>query len=121
MSFSNSIARTALSLCLMVALLLMGAAPARAAQLTEVAGVCEGSSNPTFYPNSHRMVVVSPRVLAVYDVHGTGQQLVYRDSGPWRTETRGAVTDGYFPGPQKADRTGSIALARDARGNQHAW
>jgi hypothetical protein len=121
MSFSSFIARTALSSCLVAALLLMGTAPARAAQLTEVAGVCEGSSNPTFYPNSHRMVVVSPRVLAVYDPHGTGQQLVYRDSGPWRTQTRGAVTDGYFPDPQKADRTGSIALARDARGRQHAW
>src|ERR687896_5152 len=121
MSFSNSIARTALSLCLMVALLAGPVRPARAAELTEVAGVCEGSSNPTFYPNSHRMVVVSPRVLAVYDPHGTGQQLVYRDSGPWRTETRGAVTDGYFPDPQKAARTGAIALAPDGRGRQHAW
>jgi hypothetical protein len=121
MSFSDSIPRAGLSTCLVAALLLVGPAPARAAQLTEVAGVCEGSSNPTFYPNSHRVAVVSPRVLAVYDPHGTGQQLVYRDGGPWRTQTRGDVTDGYFPDPQKADRTASIALAPDARGRQHAW
>ena len=85
MSFSNSICRVGLGSSLAVALLVVGPVPARAAQLTEVAGVCEGSSNPTFYPNSHRMAVVSPRVLALYDPHGTGQQLVYRDTGPWRS------------------------------------
>jgi hypothetical protein len=121
MSLSNSICRIGLSCGLAVALLLVGSAPARAAQLIEVAGDCQGSSNPTFYPNSHRIAVVSPRVLALYDPHGTGQQLVYRDTGPWRTDTRGDVTDGYFPDPQKADRTASIALARDGRGLQHAW
>jgi hypothetical protein len=121
MSLTKSICRAALSSSLAAALLLVGPAPARAAQLTEVAGVCEGSSNPTFYPNSHRMAVVSPRVLALYDPHGTGQQLVYRDAGEWRTQTWGDVTDGYFPDPQKADRTASIALARDGRGRQHAW
>jgi hypothetical protein len=121
MSLSNSIPRPALSACLVAALLLAGPAPARAAQLTEVAGMCEGSSNPTFYPNSHRLAVVSPRVLALFDPHGTGQQLVYRDSGPWRTETRGDVGDGFFPDPQKADRTASIALAPDGSGRQRAW
>src|ERR687891_162331 len=103
MNFSSSIGRPVLSACLAAALLLVASAPARAAQLTEVAGTCEGSSNPTFYPNNHRLAVVAPRTLAVYDPHGTGQQLVYRDSGPWRTDTRGDVRDGYFPDPQKAD------------------
>jgi hypothetical protein len=96
--------------------------PAQAAELTEVAGTCDGSSNPTFFPNNHRVAVTSPRTLALYDPHGTGQQLVYRDgSGPWLTRTRGAVSNGRFPDPQKADRPASIALARDAQGVQRGW
>jgi hypothetical protein len=115
--------RFGLGAALVALLLLAGPVrPARAAELTEVAGACEGSSNPTFYANSHRMAVVSPRVFALYDPHGTGQQLVYRDgAGPWRSQTRGAVDDGYFPDPQKADRTASIAAATDGSGRQHAW
>ena len=96
--------------------------PAQAAELTEVAGTCDGSSNPTFFPNNHRIAVTSPRTLALYDPHGTGQQLVYRDgSGPWLTRTRGAVSNGRFPDPQRADRPASIALARDAQGVQRGW
>jgi hypothetical protein len=93
------------------------------AAVTEVAGACEGSSNPTFYPNNHRMTVTARgRVLAVYDPHGFGQQLVWRDSGDdWQTRTRGSVDDGFFPPDERGDRPASIATAGDARGAQHAW
>jgi hypothetical protein len=106
-------------------LLIAPAAPSLAVpvSVTEVAGACEGSSNPTFYPNNHRMTITARgRVLAVYDPHGFGQQLVWRDSGgEWETRTRGSVDDGFFPTDVRGDRPASIATARDATGAQHAW
>ena len=83
-----------------------------AAEVSQVAGPCEGSSNPTVYA-SNRRVAVTPggRVLAIFDPHGSGQQLKWRDpGGPWRTDTRGAVSNGSFPEDAPGDRTGTIAI-----------
>ncbi|MFN2488236.1 MAG: hypothetical protein ABR529_00530 [Actinomycetota bacterium] len=93
------------------------------AAVTRAAGPCEGSSNPTFLSNNRRMVMTAGgRLLAVYDPHGSGQQLVWKDpAGGWRTKTRGNVSNGFFPGDRNGDRPATIALARDGRGRQHAW
>jgi hypothetical protein len=99
-------------------------APGRGlAARSEIAGPCDGSSNPTFLSNNRRLATTAGRrVLALYDPHGSGQQLVWRDRGRgWSTRTRGAVADGFMPGDRGGDRPASIALARDAAGRQHAW
>jgi hypothetical protein len=82
-----------------------------------------GSSNPTFTSSNRRIVVTSGgRIYAIYDPHGKGQQLVWRESGgEWETDTTGDVRDGFFFDRQGGDRPGTIALARDAQGTQHGW
>ena len=97
--------------------------PARA-EVTQVARPCEGSSNPTFHPNNHRVAVTDRgRVIVVYDPHGSGVQIAWRDPGArWSTKTRGATGDGSFELKDEiGDRTASIAVARDRRGHEHAW
>ena len=75
-----------------------------------------GSSNPTFYSNNHRMIVTEGgRVIVVYDGHGSGQQIRWRDSGgSWQ----GAL-DSYVPGDFANDRTASLALFNSG-GSQEA-
>ncbi|CAN5616019.1 hypothetical protein BH24ACT26_BH24ACT26_05650 [soil metagenome] len=115
--------------CLLGAALLSataGSAPVAAAQrarVTRPAGPCEGSSEPTFFPSNRRLAVTAKgRLLAVYDPHGSGQQLVWKDpGGPWRTRTTGDVNNGFFPENRRGDRPATIAVARDGRGTQHAW
>jgi hypothetical protein len=100
-----------------------GAAPGASAEVTQVAGPCDGSSNPTIYANSRR-VAVTPggRVLAIFDPHGRGQQLKWRDpGGPWRSETRGAVSNGSFPEDAPGDRTGTIAVTPRQAGARIVW
>jgi hypothetical protein len=102
----------------------VGAERARAGEVTQVARPCQGSSNPTFYPNNRRVAVTHKgRLLAVYDPHGSGVQIAWRDPGaPWQRSSRGAVSDGLFElRDEIGDRPASIALARDARGHEHAW
>jgi hypothetical protein len=111
---------------LVVSALLLGFAPDRSVSVghvSEVAAPCEGSSNPTFFSNNRRLAVAaSGRILAVYDPHGSGQQLAWRDGdGAWATRTQGAVDDGFLSSSAPGDRPASIALARDAMGRQHAW
>lgn len=67
-----------------------------------------GSSNPTFYSNNHRMVVTDDgRVIAVYDGHGSGQQIRWRNrGGSWQ----GNNLNGYIPGDFPNDRTASLAI-----------
>ena len=102
-----------------LALALLGAMtvsrPATAAGIvTTVAEPCLGSSNPTFYPNNHRMVVTSTgRRLALFDPDGSGVHLAWRDGdGPWSTKSIYGVSD-----EAPSDRPASIAL--DGTGN--AW
>ncbi|MFN2489595.1 MAG: hypothetical protein ABR529_07640 [Actinomycetota bacterium] len=103
------------------------AAPAgAAASLTTITGPCGGSSDPTLFPNNRRMVVTEGgRRIALFDPHGKGQQLVWRDEGEdeWRPDEdeRGAGTSWFFADDEKNDRPASIALARDSNGRQHAW
>jgi hypothetical protein len=77
-----------------------------------------GSSNPSFYASNHRMVVTAGgRQLALYDAHDSGQQLAWRDpGGSWVSDAAG-----YLAEDLANDRPGSIALARDAAGAEHAW
>ncbi|HZJ50897.1 MAG TPA: hypothetical protein VFF07_08605 [Actinomycetota bacterium] len=114
----------------LVAALLSPSAPGRAVLLAEpamkVARRCEGSSDPTLNSNNRRLVSTARgRLLALYDPHGAGQQLVWRDPpGKWRKRTRGQVADGFLPGAgrkDRADRPSSIAVARDERRHQSAW
>lgn len=93
-----------------------------------VTGVCDGnqagSSDPTFYGNNHRVVATSGgRMVAVYDAHGSAQQLVWRNAsgGAWQTQTTGSVPDGYLPENAPNDRPASLALVRDEGGAEHAW
>ncbi|CAN5558151.1 hypothetical protein BH20ACT21_BH20ACT21_08790 [soil metagenome] len=114
----------------LVAALMSPPAPGQAILLrepvTKMAQRCEGSSDPTLF-SSNRRVVSSARgrLLALYDPHGAGQQLVWRDPpGKWRERTRGEVPDGFLPGAgrkDRSDRPSSIAVARDERGHQAAW
>jgi|GEM_PF-2280891 len=114
----------------LVAALLSPSAPGRAILLSEpatkVAQRCEGSSDPTLFSNNRRLVSTARgRLLALYDPHGAGQQLVWRDPpGRWRKRTRGQVADGFLPGAgrkDRSDRPASIAVARDERRHQAAW
>jgi hypothetical protein len=122
-------ARTALVAAWMLAGSVVGSLPAHAADdgVTQVgADPCNsGSSNPTFYSNNHRMEVTSSgRLLALYDPHGTGVTMRWRDpGGAWRSQTTGSVSDGHFPTTNSLiDRPASIAVARDpATGAEHAW
>jgi hypothetical protein len=89
--------------------------PAGAAGVvTTVAEPCVGSSNPTFYPNNHRIVVTpTGRRLVLYDPDGSGVQLAWRDGdSPWSTKSIYGVSD-----EPPSDRPASIAL--DGTGN--AW
>jgi hypothetical protein len=112
------------SRALLALIFLVSLSPAHAGELTRVAGRCEGSDHATFYPSNRRVAVTKDgRWLSVYDVHGVGQQLVWRNSTSttWRTRTRGAVSHGFLPDGRLGDRPASIAVAPDARRHQHAW
>jgi hypothetical protein len=93
-------------------------------KVAQVADDCSGgSSNATGYGSNKRIVVTkSGRQLAIYDPHGSGLHLRWRDpSKGWRSTTRGAVSDGNIvmsDGPN--DRPASIALTT-ASGVQRAW
>jgi hypothetical protein len=100
------------------------------AQAAEVAGITvvadgtdcgttrAGSSNPTFYSSNHRLVVTAGgRQIALYDAHGSGQQLAWRDSGgAWRSDAAGFLAEDLAN-----DRTGSVALVRTPSGAEQAW
>ena len=106
---------------------LMLAFPAAASNeqaVRSVADDCEGgSSNATGYASNKRLVKTSKgRQLAIYDPHGSGIHLRWRDPGKaWNNNTRGAVTNGNIvmtDGPN--DRPATIALTT-VSGNQRAF
>jgi hypothetical protein len=102
----------------LVGLLGVLSSPVQAAEpsITTVAGSCEGSSNPTFYPSNRRLVVTSRgRRIAVFDPHGSDVKLAWRDAG----DTDWTTTSIFDNGSDEVlnDRPASIAL--DGRG--HAW
>jgi len=106
---------------------LLTAVPAGAShepKVTQVADDCGGgSSNATGYASNKRLTVTkSGRLLAIYDPHGSGLYLRWRDPGKgWKSTTRGAVSDGNIvmsDGPN--DRPASIAVTT-ASGVQRAW
>ncbi|MDQ3661234.1 MAG: hypothetical protein M3454_09295 [Actinomycetota bacterium] len=106
---------------------LLAVAPAGASHGREFAQVADdcngGSSNATGYASNKRLAVTkSGRQLAIYDPHGSGIHLRWRDPGKaWKNATRGAVSDGNIPmidGPN--DRPATIAVTT-ASGIQRAW
>lgn len=106
---------------------LLTTAPAGASheqEVVQVADDCDGgSSNATGYASNKRLAVTkSGRQLAIYDPHGSGMHLRWRDPGKgWKSTTRGAVSNGNIvmsDGPN--DRPASIALTT-ASGRQRAW
>ena len=122
--------RLGLILAALVAAALATGAPAAIAadpDLSEVAPRCNGgSSNPTFYAGNRRTAVTAGgRVLVVYDPHGSGQQLKWRNAGSssWSATTRGSVTNGQLlaSGDIANDRTASIVVGRDSSGAERAW
>jgi hypothetical protein len=74
-----------------------------------------GSSNPTFYPNNRRLIVTpGGREIGVFDPHGSGQTLIWRDgSGSWNQKS---IYSNQADDVNN-DRPASIAL--DGTGN--AW
>ncbi len=106
---------------------LLTAVPAGASheqEVVQVADDCDGgSSNATGYASNKRLTVTkSGRLLAIYDPHGSGMHLRWRDPGKgWKSTTRGAVSNGNIvmsDGPN--DRPASMALTT-ASGVQRAW
>ncbi len=93
-------------------------------EVVQVADDCDGgSSNATGYGSNKRLTVTkSGRLLAIYDPHGSGMHLRWRDPGTgWKNTTRGAVSNGNIvmsDGPN--DRPASIALTT-ASGVQRGW
>lgn len=104
---------------LLVALLGVFSSPVAAAdgelEVTQLAPSCKGgSSDATFYGNNRRLALsAGGRTLAVYDPHGSGVQLMWKDAGTaeWSKQTQGAVSDGQLLGPDITnDRTASIVV-----------
>ncbi|MGH2791654.1 MAG: hypothetical protein ACRDJ0_11845 [Actinomycetota bacterium] len=92
-------------------------------ELTRLAPTCKGgSSDATFYGNNRRLAMsAGGRQLAVYDPHGSGVQLSWKDAGTadWSRQTQGEVSDGQLLGPDIGnDRPASIVV--DAAG-ESAW
>ena len=84
-------------------------------ELTRLAPTCGGgASDATFYGNNRRLAMsAGGRQLAVYDPHGSGVQLAWKDPGTsiWRRQTQGAVSNGQLLGPDIAnDRPASIVV-----------
>ena len=92
--------------------------------LLQATGSTVGSSDPVYYPLNHRLAMTAAgRLLAIHGRHASGVQLTWRDqAGNWQTETTGAVPDGLLiAGTGTGDWPGSIAIARDSTGAEHAW
>lgn len=118
--------RSVLVALLAAAVGLFPATPVAAAngELTELAPNCKGgSSDPTFYSNNRRLALTAGhRTLAVFDPHGSGVQLKWRDAAPgseWKKETQGAVSDGQLLGTDTTnDRPASIVVDKTG---ETAW
>jgi hypothetical protein len=92
--------------------------------LSQITDSTRGSSNPTYFTNSHRVAVTERgRLLAIHGRHATGVQLAWRDpGGTWETASIGAFLNGLvLTATGTGDWTASIALARDSQGAEHAW
>ncbi|MGH2700403.1 MAG: hypothetical protein ACRDJ2_01375 [Actinomycetota bacterium] len=113
-SLTTAIATTAL----LLATATTGWTAAGAPTVTGVTpGACGevGSSNATFDSNNHRMVVTpSGRTLVVYDPHGSGVDLAWKDPGEgWQEKS---VFDN---GPDEINNDRPASIALDGAG--HAW
>ena len=92
--------------------------------VSQVLPPSEGSSDPTYHPSNHRLIVTSPgRLLTVVGRHSTGVQLMWKDpGGEWSRSTQGATADGLIENNGvSGDRPASIAITTDQQGNEQAW
>ena len=92
--------------------------------LSLVAPSESGSSDPTFFGETHRLAITSEgRLLTVHGKHSTGVQLAWRDpSGGWQTATQGSVSNGLLlSGSGTGDWPASVVVGEDSSGNEHAW
>jgi hypothetical protein len=116
-SFLSVVATTALFLAPVTSISASASAGPPTVTGVTPGGACGdgGSSNATFDSNNHRMVVTpGGRTLAVYDPHGSGVDLAWKDPGEnW--EEKSVFDNG--PDEVRNDRPASIAL--DGAG--HAW
>jgi len=117
--------RKVINTCILAVLLLaLGSLPA-VAQITDVAPVNEGSSNPTYFATNHHVAVTAGgRMLVVHGRHSRGVQLRWKNKGSatWSTTTKGAVTDGMLlDGTGSGDWPSSIVVAKGSDGKERAW
>lgn len=113
--FRRGVILTALLVVLVAAISVPVTASDDTSEVTRLAPNCGGgSSDATFYPNNRRLALsTAGRTLAVYDPHGSGVQLMWKDEGAteWSNQTRGTVTDGQLLGSDIAnDRPASIVV-----------
>ena len=109
---SRSITAAFLATAVMIFASPVGAATSELSQLAPSCG--GGSSDATFSGNNRRLALTAQRrELAVFDPHGSGVQLMWRDDGAagWSKQTQGAVSDGQLLGPDiPNDRTASVVV-----------
>ena len=88
--------------------------------LMQVAPGNEGSSDPTYYSNSHRLAqTAGGRLLTVFGSHASGLQLAWRDAGSatWSRGTTGDVRYGQLLwGMDTGDWPASIAVVPGYQG-----
>ena len=117
--------RKAIRTCILSALLLASGSLPAIAQITEVAPVDEGSSNPTYFATNHHVAATAGgRMLVVHGRHSRGVQLRWKNKGgsTWNTTTKGAVTDGMLlDGTGSGDWPSSIVVAKGSDGKERAW
>jgi Ca2+-binding RTX toxin-like protein len=95
------------------------------AEISDVAPVTEGSSNPTYFATNHRVAVTEDgRLLVVHGRHSQGVQLRWKNAGSaaWHVTSQGAVTDGMLlAGTGSGDWPSSITVAKGSDGQERAW
>lgn len=92
--------------------------------LSEVSDGASGSSSPTYYTSNHRLAkTAGGRLLAVHGRHAQGVALKWRDAETsWRSASVGQNAFGLLlAGSGTGDWPASIAVGRDAAGEEHAW
>lgn len=109
---SRSITAAFLAAAVMIFPAPVGAATS---ELTRLAPSCGGgSSDATFSGNNRRLALTAQgRELAVFDPHGNGVQLMWKNAGSaeWSKQTQGAVSDGQLLGSDISnDRTASVVV-----------
>jgi Ca2+-binding RTX toxin-like protein len=117
--------RKAILVCTMAATVAALIQIPASAEISDVAPVNEGSSNPTYFATNHRIAVTEDgRLLVVHGRHSQGVQLRWKNAGSsaWHATSQGAVTDGMLlAGTGSGDWPSSITVAKGSDGQERAW